>query len=66
MWGSSLSEYYWKRAISAIGKRRVKMADGQVPDSEDSPVWKELEKLMWLERFARASRKMEEEVEALF
>jgi hypothetical protein len=61
-----LSEYFWSRAFSAIERRRGKLADGQIPDSEDSPVWKELDKLMWLEQFANASLRMEREVADLF
>ena len=39
--------------------------DGEpkVPDDPNDPIWREIERLLWLERFARISLQMAEEAE---
>jgi hypothetical protein len=58
-----VSVYYWQRAVAAIDKKRLEVAFQPVPEDPDDPIWKEVERLAWLEDFAHASMRMAEEAE---
>jgi hypothetical protein len=58
-----MSLYYWGRALAAVDKKRLKLVRQDVPEDLEDQAWREVERLTWLEEFARASLHMAEEAE---
>jgi len=51
--------HYWDRALAAIDRKRSRLHG----DAEDDKIWRELERLQWLEEFARRARGLAEDAE---
>lgn len=57
-----MSTYYWERAQQAVDRRRLELARRDIPE-EDDLVWKEIDRLNWLEQLAKAGLQMAEDAE---
>ena len=55
------STYYWDRALMAIEKRRRWLR--LLSEDDEDLVWKEVNRLTWLEQFARQARQMTEDMD---
>jgi hypothetical protein len=58
-----VSVYFWERAEQAVDRRRAELIRRDVPEDENDPVWRELDKLAWLEQFAKAAHQMADDAE---
>lgn len=54
-----MSLQYWQRAQVAIDRRRKRIKCLDM--SEDSPEWRQLARLAWLERYAQACLELEQQ-----